>query len=86
MVRPAMLTVVILNTIAIWNELLFALLFIGNEERRTLPAGIIRFMGLHSVDYALVFAALTITTIPVLLFYFVLQKQVIRGLAATAID
>jgi ABC-type glycerol-3-phosphate transport system permease component len=85
-VWPAMLTMIVLNTINIWNELLFALLFIVDEDKRTLPVGLIRFYGYHSTDYALVFAALTITTVPILVLYFILQRQVIAGLTATAMD
>ncbi len=86
MVWPAMLTMIVINTINIWNELLFALLFVVDEDKRTLPVGLVRFYGYHSTDYALVFAALTITTVPVLILYFFLQKQVIAGLTATAMD
>lgn len=86
MVWPAMLTMIILNTINIWNELLFALLFIVDEDKRTLPVGLVRFYGYHSTDYALVFAALTITTVPILILYFILQRHVIAGLSATAMD
>ena len=86
MVWPAVLTMIVLNTINIWNELLFALLFIVDEDKRTLPIGLLRFYGYHNTDYALVFAALTITTIPILLLYFFLQRQVIAGLTATSMD
>lgn len=86
MVWPAMLTMIILNTINIWNELLFALLFVVDEDKRTLPVGLLRFYGYHSTDYALVFAALTITTVPILILYFFLQRHVIAGLSATAMD
>ncbi|WP_051332603.1 carbohydrate ABC transporter permease [Cucumibacter marinus] len=86
MVWPAMLTMIILNTINIWNELMFALLFIVDEDKRTLPVGLVRFYGYHSTDYALVFAALTITTLPILILYFFLQRFVIAGLTATAMD
>jgi ABC-type glycerol-3-phosphate transport system permease component len=86
MVWPSMLTVAIVNTINIWNELMFALLFITDEEKRTLPVGLIRFFGRYSTDYAMVFAALTITTLPILALYFLLQRHVIAGLSATAMD
>ena len=66
--------------------LLFALLFIVDEDKRTLPVGLVRFYGYHSTDYALVFAALAITTVPILVLYFILQKHVIAGLSATAMD
>lgn len=86
MVWPAMLTLIVLNTISVWNELLFALLFITDDAQRTLPVGLLRFSGYHSTDYSLVFAALTITTVPILILYFILQKHVIAGLTATAMD
>lgn len=86
MVWPAMLTVTIINTINIWNELMFALLFIVDEDKRTLPVGLLRFYGYHSTNYSLVFAALTITTIPILILYFLLQRHVVSGLASTALD
>ncbi|RYE43501.1 MAG: carbohydrate ABC transporter permease [Hyphomicrobiales bacterium] len=86
MVWPAMLTMVVLNTISVWNELLFALLFITDDAQRTLPVGLVRFSGYHSTDYSLVFAALTITTVPILILYFILQRHVIAGLTATAMD
>ena len=86
MVKPAMLTVAVLNTINIWNELLFALLFISDDSKRTLPAGLIRFYGFHSTDYGLVFAALTVSILPILILYFIMQRQVIAGLTAVALD
>lgn len=86
MVWPSMLTLAIVNTISIWNELMFALLFIVDDEKRTLPVGLIRFFGRYSTDYAMVFAALTITTVPILALYFLLQRHVIAGLSATAMD
>lgn len=86
MVWPSMLTLAIVNTISIWNELMFALLFVVDDEKRTLPVGLIRFFGRYSTDYAMVFAALTITTVPILALYFLLQRHVIAGLSATAMD
>ena len=86
MVKPAMITVAILNAINIWNELLFALLFISDDAKRTLPAGIVRFSGYHSTDYSLIFAALTITTIPIMIFYFICQRHVMRGLTAAVAE
>jgi raffinose/stachyose/melibiose transport system permease protein len=86
LVKPAMITTGILNTINIWNELMFALLFISDDASRTLPAGIVRFSGFHSTNYALVFAALTITTVPIMIFYFISQRHVIRGLTAARAD
>ncbi len=42
---PAIATVVILNTILLWNEFLYAVVLITDEAKRTLPLGIQKFMG-----------------------------------------
>ncbi len=86
LVRPALATVVILNLVNLWNELLFAMLFIQDERLRTLPAGLLAFSGHYLVDYRLVFAALSITTVPILVLYFVFQRHVIAGLTTGALD
>ncbi len=86
LVRPALATVVILNLVNLWNELLFAMLFIQDDALRTLPAGLLAFSGYYIVDTRLVLAALSITTVPVLVVYFVFQRQVIAGLTTGALD
>jgi ABC-type glycerol-3-phosphate transport system permease component len=86
LVRPALVTVTILNIVNLWNELLFALLFIQDDAKRTLPAGLLSFYGHHSVDYRLVFSALTLATLPILIFYFFFQRQVIAGLTVGSVD
>ena len=80
LIRPALVTMVVLNTVNLWNELLFALLFVRDDAMRTLPAGVLSFYTMHGADYRLVFSALSLATIPILLFYFVFQRQVIEGL------
>lgn len=86
LVRPALVTMVILNAVNLWNELLFALLFIRDEALRTLPAGLLAFYGYHSVDYKLVFSALSIATVPILIVYFVFQRHIIAGLTVGSLD
>ncbi|MCA9839193.1 MAG: carbohydrate ABC transporter permease [Trueperaceae bacterium] len=86
LVRPAMVTIIILNLVGLWNELLFSLLFIRDDVLRTLPAGLLSFYGYHNVDYRLVFSALSITTVPILIIYFFFQKQVIAGLTVGSIE
>ncbi len=86
LVRPALATVVILNLVNLWNELLFAMLFIQNSDLLTLPAGLLAFSGHYIVDYRLVFSALSITTVPILALYFFFQRHVIAGLTTGALD
>lgn len=86
LVRPAMVTIIILNLVGLWNELLFSLLFIRDDALRTLPSGLLSFYGYHNVDYRLVFSALSISTVPVLILYFFFQKQVIAGLTVGSME
>ncbi|MBU06136.1 MAG: ABC transporter permease [Dehalococcoidales bacterium] len=86
MVKPALITMCILNAINLWNELLLSLLFILDDSKRTLPSGLLKFYGYHNVNYSLVFSALSISTVPILILFFLTQKHIIKGLAAARID
>ena len=84
--RPALATVAIFLCLQNWNEFLFALTFITDEARRTLPTGIYALMDSEFYgNYPALCAALTIFSAPVLLLYFVFQSQFIAGLTAGAV-
>lgn len=86
LIRPALVTIAILQSIGIWNEFLLALLFIYDDELKTIPVGLLAFYGYHNVNYKLVFSALSITTIPIIIVYFIFEKQIVSGLTAGALD
>jgi ABC-type glycerol-3-phosphate transport system permease component len=78
--RPALFTVVIINFVFAWNELLLALVFLQNEQQRTLMVGITVFNGLYSLDVPKLMAGMTIATAPVVLIYLIGQRHLMRGL------
>lgn len=78
--RPAIFTVVIINFVFAWNELLLALVFLQNEQQRTLMVGVTVFNGLYSLDVPELMAGMTIATAPVVLVYLVGQRHLMRGL------
>ncbi len=82
--RPAMATVAIFQAAWVWNELLFALVFIVHKPHMTLPVGLLTFQGEHSTNWAIVMAGVAMAIIPVLVLYFVFQRHVVRGLTAGA--
>jgi len=84
-IRPALATVAIITALDVWNEFLMALIFIYDNELKTLPIGLLAFYGQHAIDYKLLFSALTIITIPVIAIYFLFQKHVIEGLTVGAL-
>ncbi len=83
--RPAMATVAIFQAAWVWNELLFALVFLENKAQMTLPVGLLTFQGEHSTDWAIVMAGVAIAIVPVLALYFVFQQHVVKGLTAGAV-
>ncbi len=78
--RPVIFTAVIVNFVFAWNELLLALVFLQNEQQRTLMVGVTVFSGLYSLDVPELMAGMTIATIPVVLVYLVGQRHLMRGL------
>jgi multiple sugar transport system permease protein/raffinose/stachyose/melibiose transport system permease protein len=82
---PAIATTVILNFISLWNEFLFAVVLITDEEKRTLPLGIQRFMGDQMQDIGMIATGLMIAIIPVLVIYVLFSEKLIQGMTAGAI-
>jgi ABC-type glycerol-3-phosphate transport system permease component len=78
--RPVIFTAVVVNFVFAWNELLLALVFLQNEQQRTLMVGVTVFSGLYSLDVPELMAGMTIATIPVVLVYLVGQRHLMRGL------
>lgn len=82
---PALSTITIFNFFTVWNELIFALTFTNRQEVRTIPVGVMDFVGQFETDYGYIFAALSSASIPLLIVYFIGQKRIIAGLTAGAI-
>ena len=82
---PAIATTVILNTILLWNEFLYAVVLITDESKRTLPLGIQRFMGDQHEDVGMVATGLMIAIVPVVLIYAFLSEKLIQGMTAGAV-
>ena len=78
--QPVIFTAVVVNFVFAWNELLLALVFLQNEQQRTLMVGVTVFSGLYSLDVPELMAGMTIATIPVVLVYLVGQRHLMRGL------
>jgi ABC-type glycerol-3-phosphate transport system permease component len=68
---------------AAWNSLLWPIIVFNSERLFTLPIGLSRFTNEWYSDYSKVFAGATVAVIPVLIVFFVLQKQFIRGITMT---
>ncbi len=85
LVRPALATIGIFTALTSWNEFLMALIFIESDALKPLPLGLLAFYGYHKVEYHLLLSALTMITIPMIVVYFLFQRQIVEGLTAGAL-
>lgn len=85
MVRPAMVTVIIMTFISSWNEFIMAATFISNESLRTLPYSVYNFAGQYSSDYAIQFAVMTLVALPSLIIYAFLSDKITAGVTEGAL-
>lgn len=83
--RGALASISIINVVGIWSELLFAYVLMNKPEVRTLPVGILSFRGQYQVAWNLIFAGLSIASIPTLLFFLFFQRQITKGMTMGAI-
>jgi ABC-type glycerol-3-phosphate transport system permease component len=82
---PALLTLVVVNALYVWNDLIIAIIFLQDDAKRTLMAGISVFQGRYENQIPLVMAGMVIATAPMLILYVAFQKYFIRGLMAGAV-
>ncbi len=83
--KPTTITVAILNAMWIWNDYLLPYLVIGNDYK-TIPIAIQYLKGGYgSIDMGAMMAMLVLSIIPVVVFYLICQKYIIKGVAAGAV-
>jgi ABC-type glycerol-3-phosphate transport system permease component len=79
---PALFTLMLVNIIYGWNELLIALVFLQDDNSRTLMAGLAVFQGRYVTQQPLVMAGAFLSILPILLLYVFGQRFFVRGLTA----
>jgi raffinose/stachyose/melibiose transport system permease protein len=82
LLRPVTGTVIILNVIAVWNDLLTPLLYLSGSGQQTIPVALVGFAGQYVTQWNLIFAGLIISIAPILLVYFLMQRTIIKGFAS----
>jgi raffinose/stachyose/melibiose transport system permease protein len=85
LVRPVLATVALFEFLHVWNDFFFPLIFIRSDSHRTIPLGISVFFGEYSNDWGLLFAALSISLVPVIIVFLLMSKQFIAGLTVGAV-
>ena len=85
LMKPAVSTVGIYTFLQCWNELMFANIFINSDKWRTLPVGVQSLSGQYTTDWGPIGAALSLATIPTLIFYIFMSKRIQDSFIAGAV-
>lgn len=82
---PGLVTAMIYTFIVAWNDFLFALSFIKAQEKMPLTLGIYQFVGRWSTQWEMLTVAAFLALIPVLVLFYLIEKQLVSGLAGGAV-
>lgn len=83
--KSAIAVIVIFNTLNAWNEFFFANLILNTQSKMPLQRGLMVFQGAHFTDYPLLMAGITISVLPIVLVYLLMQRHIIKGITAGAV-
>jgi ABC-type glycerol-3-phosphate transport system permease component len=83
--RPVLATVLLLNFMSYWNELLLAITMVPMKQYRTLPAALLNFVGEHGSDYAIASASVVSAAAPIFILYVFMSERFAEGLTAGGI-
>jgi raffinose/stachyose/melibiose transport system permease protein len=83
--RPILATFSIISFMSLWNEFLFALIFLTGTKFQTVPLGLATFRGQYESNTTAMLAGAVITMIPTIIVYICLRRQIMKGMTAGAI-
>ena len=83
--RPVLVTLALFTFLGAWNDFLWPLVVLADEERYTLPVALAALLGEHAQDTELMMAGAVLTVAPVLLLFLCLQRYYIESVAAGAL-
>lgn len=85
LLKPITITVILLNSLWIWNDFLLPSLFLYDATLRTIPLSTYSFFGQYTKQWDLALAGLVLGIIPIIIFFLVLQKHIIAGITAGSV-
>jgi multiple sugar transport system permease protein len=83
--KTGLTTIGIYTLIAVWSDYLAPLIYISKKDRMTLSLGLQQFLNEFTVDWTLLMAAAVIFVLPVILVFFIFQKNFVEGVATSGI-
>ncbi|RJO63441.1 MAG: carbohydrate ABC transporter permease [Candidatus Omnitrophota bacterium] len=83
--KPVLAVVVVFNALAVWNEYVLALIIFDSKGLMPLQVALMTFQGEFITRYPLLMAGLTITALPIIILYILMQKYIVKGVTQGAL-
>lgn len=83
--KPGLFVTALFCFMSSWDEYMYASIFINTTLKKTIQVGMQDFIGQYSVDWGLLMSAVVISLVPILLFFALVQKNLVEGLSAGAV-
>jgi raffinose/stachyose/melibiose transport system permease protein len=83
--KPVLSVVVVFNALNVWNEYILALIIFDDRKFMPLQVALMNFQGEFLTKYPLLMAGLTITAVPIIILYLLMQKYIIKGVTQGAL-
>ncbi|WP_436534113.1 carbohydrate ABC transporter permease [Actinoplanes sp. HUAS TT8] len=85
LLRPIIVTVVVVQSVFIWNDFASPLYFLPGDENATVQLTLFNFQGQYTNSYNLLFMDILLVTIPPLIMFAVFQRQIVSGMVAGSV-
>jgi raffinose/stachyose/melibiose transport system permease protein len=85
LLRPVTATLVMFVALSVWNDLILPFLMLNTADSRTVMVSVFMLVGTYSLDPTLLFPAAVMGALPLLIFYFLLQRQIVAAISAGAV-
>jgi len=83
--KSALVTLIVVSVLWVWNELLIALIFLQRSELTTLMVGLVQYQGKFKINQPAILAGVLLSMIPMIAVYLFGQRFFVKGLTAGAL-
>ncbi|MCM3783324.1 carbohydrate ABC transporter permease [Neobacillus mesonae] len=85
LLTPMLMTIIVLNTLGIWNDYLMPSLILQDPDLRTIPLATFSFFGQYTKQWDMALPALALGILPIIVFYLLMQRYIVEGIAAGSV-
>lgn len=85
LLKPVISTIIVISGLSVWNDFFLPLIMITDKAKKTMPLRIYDFMGQYSSDWTLICTCIVYVTLPIIILYCILQKNIINGVVAGSV-